>query len=385
MDIRASLYDERMRSIFLQFFVVLVVVLIFSWMAANAIENLQKLGITQGFGFLSRTSFYDINQSLIEYDSTSSHGRAALVGLINTLLVAFVGIVVATCLGFLVGIMRLSHNWLVSKIASVYVECIRNTPVLIQIVLWQSIILTLPGVRSSLSLLDFIFLSNRGMVAPKPIFGSNFFWVDIAFLLGCVMVYLNFRKARKVRDETGQVKRVLWQNLSYLILFPLLVFFALGMPLTFDVPELSKFNFKGGMVVRTEFISLCTALSIYTSSFIAEIVRSGILAISRGQTEASLSLGLSKGQTMWLVIIPQAMRVIIPPLTSQYLNLTKNSSLAIAVGYMDITATLGGITLNQTGQAIECMFLLLLFYLSISVTVSLFMNWFNFKVSLTER
>ncbi len=379
------LYDEKFRAWVIQFVVIMGTVGLFAWMTSNAIENLAELGITQGFGFLDRTSFYDINQALIEYSSTSTHGRAALVGLLNTLLMACAGIVAATLLGFFVGVARLSSNWLLSKVASFYVETLRNIPLLIQIVLWQSVILTLPSVKNSIDFGGIVYLSNRGTVIPEIEAGEGFVWVLLSFFVGiCVCVY-NMRRSKKHQLETGEVRSYFWVNVASVTLFPLGVYFLLGSPLDYTLPELSRFNFKGGVTIRTEFVSLWLALSIYTSSFIAENVRGGILAISKGQTEASLALGLTRGQLMRLVIIPQAMRVVITPLTSQYLNLTKNSSLAIAVGYMDLTATLGGITLNQTGQAMECMFLLLLFYLSISLTVSLLMNWFNVKMALVER
>ncbi len=351
----------------------------------NTVHNLEQRKIASGFDFLSTTAGFGINQVLfLDYTEESSYGTAFLVGLINTLVLSGIGIVFATILGFIVGIMRLSKNWVIAKLAAGYVEIFRNIPLLLQIIVWYKVVLSpLPGPRQSLSLGSF-FLNNRGVYSPKPIFADAWWFVVAAFFLAIIGSFILARWAKKRLDETGQPFPVFLTSLGMIIGLPLLVFFIAGMPVHLDYPALKGFNFRGGMRIIPEFVAMLLALSIYTATFIAEIVRAGILAVSHGQTEAALALGLTRGQMLRFVVVPQAMRVIIPPLTSQYLNLTKNSSLAVAIAYPDLVAV-GGIILNQSGQAIEIIGLWMLVYLSISLGTSAFMNWYNAKMKLVER
>ena len=356
-------------------------------MIGNVVANFAILDKTFGFDFLWRLpANYDINQTLIEYSNRDTHLRAAVVGLINTGLVAFLGIILATVLGFLVGILRLSENWLVSRLAYFYVEFTRNTPVLLLILLWHGIIInTLPHPRQAMALGDAAFLTNRGFYVPKPLIESGFEWVALALVAALVGAFLVLRHVRRVREATGRQLHGGWMAAGLIVGLPGLTFAAVGASLSFDVPALRGFNFQGGLNLLPELVALTWALAFYTSGFIAENVRAGILAVDKGQIEASQALGLPRGRVLRLVILPQALRVIIPPLTSSYLDLTKNSSLAIAIGYTDLVATLGGITLNQTGREIECMMLVLLVYLAISLSISVLMNWYNRRVRLVER
>ena len=307
------------------------------------------------------------------------------VGVLNTLLVSFCGCIAATIVGFLVGIIRLSSNWLLVRVAYIYVEFTRNVPLLLQIILWYSILIQLPRVKQSLEFLDIFFISNRGIYSPRPVFESGFSYVFIAIILAFISSFIIRRWAKKRQDETGKQFPVLSSAFGLIIILPLLLFFIIGSPMSFDYPALKGFNFKGGMVIRPEFIAMFLALTIYTAAFISETVRSGILSVTKGQREASASLGLKKSWIMRLIIIPQALRVIVPPLTSQYLNLTKNSSLGIAVGYADLVHGFGGISLNQTGQAIECMVIVMATYLTISLTISVFMNIYNRSIQFKEK
>ncbi len=378
--------DTRYRSITMQILVLAGLFATVFFLVSNAISNLALLDKDVGFDFLRQPAGYDINQTLIEYTSRSTHARAAVVGLLNTFLVAIVGIFIATIFGFLLGIARLSHNWLVNRIAYVYLEFVRNVPVLVHILLVHGVIVTtLPVARQAISLGDIAFLSNRGFNLPRPIPEDGFSLVLIAFAIGIAFTIWFARWAHRVQDQTGKIYPVFWIGVGAVVGFPVLVFLVLGMPLSFDYPALRGFNFRGGFVIRPEFAALTLALSMYTAAFIGEIVRAGITAISHGQTEAAYALGLRPGRTLRLIIIPQALRVIVPPLTSQYLNLTKNSSLAIAIGYMDIVATIGGITLNQTGRELECMAIVMGIYLVLSLLISAFMNWYNRRIALVER
>lgn len=378
--------NERSRSLIIQIVALIVLLLSLAWIVNNTIQNLENLGVETGYGFLEHPASYDINQRLIEYTSRSTHARAALVGFLNTVLVAVTGVAFATLLGFLAGILRLSQNWLVSRLMTAYIEFTRNVPVLLHILLWYGIVVhTLPHPKQALEPVGGFFLSNRGFYVPRPEFG-DFAWVIPAALAAAVAgVWLFARHARRVQERTGRIYPVFSIGLAAIVAAPVIAFYAAGSPVELDWPALKGFNYKGGVALKPEFFALWFALSIYTAAFIAEIVRSGILAVSHGQTEASYSLGIKPGRTMRLVIIPQALRVIVPPLISQYLNLTKNSSLAIAVGYMDVTATIGRISLNQTGRALECMSILLTIYLLISLTISAFMNWYNRRIRLVER
>ena len=379
--------DEAAHAVVVQLLVVAAVFGTIAWLIGNVAANFAALDKTFGFDFLwELPANYDINQTLIEYTNRDSHLRAAVVGLVNTALVALVGIAAATVLGFVLGAMRLSENWLISRLAAVYVEFTRNTPVLLLILLWHGIIInTLPLPRQAISIGDAAFLSNRGFYIPRPIFESGAWIVAVALVAGVAAVALIYRRARRVRDATGRQLPAGWLSATAVVLPTGLAFFATGVPVSFELPELRGFNYRGGLYLIPEFVALTWALAFYTSGFIAENVRAGILAVHKGQTEAARSLGLRPNRVLTLVTLPQALRVIVPPLTSSYLDLTKNSSLAIAIGYMDLVATLGGITLNQTGREMECMILVMIVYLAISLGISVFMNWYNSRVRLVER
>ena len=352
----------------------------------NTQANLRRLGIASGFDFLSSPAGFDILQSLIPYSATSSYGQVFWVALLNTLLVSVLGILLATLLGFIIGVARLSRNWLVSRLALVYIETFRNIPLLLQIFFWYFAVLrAVPTPRQSLSLGEAVFLNIRGLYVPAPQLQPGFGWVLAALGLAIVLVIILSRWSRRRQMETGQTFPTLSAALALLIGLPLLTFWLAGSPLVWQVPELQGFNFRGGLVVIPEMASLLLALTIYTATFIAEIVRAGIQAVSHGQTEASFSLGLNRGLTLRLIILPQALRVIIPPLTNQYLNLTKNSSLAAAIGYPDLVSAFAGTVLNQTGQAIECIAITMAVYLTISLLISLLMNGYNRRVALVEH
>ncbi len=378
--------DKRYRAVLMQILVVAGVFLFVSFLAVNAVQNLEALGKTFGFDFLWAPANYDINQTLIPYNSRDTNFRAGVVGLINTGLIAVAGCILATILGFTFGVLRLSHNWLINRIVYCYVEFTRNVPVLLQILLWHGIIVhSLDVPRNAYNPLEGVFLTNRGFYVPRPVFEDGSMLILIALLAAIAGMIVFSRWAKKKQEATGQIYPVFSIGVAAIIGLPLIAFFIAGMPVSIEAPELSGFNFQGGMVLKPEFTALWLALSLYTAAFIAEIVRAGIQSVSHGQTEASYALGIKATWTMRLVIIPQALRVIVPPLTSQYLNLTKNSSLAIAIGYMDIVATLGGITLNQTGREMECMMIVLMIYLIISLAISAFMNWYNRRIALVER
>ena len=378
--------DPKVRSIGLQL-VALIVVIFLGWsFAENARDNLAAQKIATGFGFLDNTAGFGINQTLIPYSETSTYGRAFIVGLLNTILVAVVGIFIATIIGFLVGIGRLSKNFMVRTISTVYVEVLRNLPPLFQILFWYLAVLSaMPGPRNSISVFGEIFISNRGIIIPRPLFGEGAGIVVWAIGLAILAVILFRHWAASQQEETGRRLPVLWVSLCVLIGLPLAAMIATGFPISFEVPELKGFNFVGGVRVIPEFVALTLALATYTAAFIAENVRAGIQSVSHGQTEAAHSLGLRHGQTLRLVVIPQAMRVIIPPLTSQYLNLTKNSSLAVGIGYPDLVAVFAGTSLNQTGQAIEIIAITMGVYLLLSIITAIIMNAYNKRVALVER
>ena len=383
-DVRRLMTDERSRAVILQLLVLLGVALFIAFIVSNTIANLQNAGLASGFGFLGDTAFFDINQRLIDYTSQSTFGRALIVGLLNTILISALGIVAATLIGFVGGVLRLSDNWIVSRLVAAWVEFTRNVPVLLQIIFWWAILTSLPKVRDSMSLGDVAYLNNRGLRTPAPIFEPGMEWVIGAFVLAIVAAIAVSRWAHRRQDATGQTFPSGWAGLGLIVGAPLIVYFILGQPLDWDVPERTRFNFRGGFNVTPELIALWFALSTYTGAFISEIVRSGIRSVSRGQSEAAFALGLRKNQTMRMVIIPQALRVIIPPLTSQYLNLTKNSSLAIAIGYQDLVS-IGGTILNQSGQALEVVGIWMAVYLTLSLTTSAYMNWYNKRIALVER
>lgn len=378
--------DPKVRSIGLQI-IALIVVVFLGWMfAQNARENLAAQKIATGFGFLDNTAGFGINQTLIPYSETSTYGRAFVVGLLNTILVAVVGIFLATIIGFLVGIGRLSKNFVVRLISTVYVEVLRNLPPLFQILFWYLAVLSaMPSPKQSFSLFGEVFISNRGIIIPRPLFGEGYGLVIWASGLALLAAILFGHWAASRQEETGRRLPVLWINLALLIGVPLIAMIVAGFPISFEAPELKGFNFVGGVRVIPEFVALTLALATYTAAFIAENVRSGIQAVSHGQSEAAHSLGLRNGQTLRLVVIPQAMRVIIPPLTSQYLNLTKNSSLAVGIGYPDLVAVFAGTTLNQTGQAIEIIAMTMGVYLLLSIITATIMNAYNKRVALVER
>jgi general L-amino acid transport system permease protein len=387
------IYDTRYRSITIQVVALILFGLLFYYLISNLVRNLSESGKDISFSFLWQRAGYDINQMLIPYDSSMSHGRAALVGVANTLLIAVLGCVMATILGVLAGILRLSNNWIVARLMAVYVEAFRNVPLVLWILLVYALLTeATPTPRAfaqdgtaSMVLFGTVAITNRGLYVPQPVWDEGSGVLLVIFLLSLAAAYLYRDWARRRLYETGQDSPVLWPILGILVLPTLLVFFLLGSPLRFVVPTLGGFNFEGGLQLRNSFTALWLALSLYTGAFIAENVRAGILAISRGQSEAAYALGLLPNRTMSLVILPQALRVIIPPLISQYLNLTKNSSLAIAVGYMDVRATLGGITINQTGRELEGILLLGAFYLFVSLIISFFMNIYNRSIMLKER
>jgi len=386
-------YDTRYRSYTFQFIALMLLIALMAYLGANLVTNLAEQGQNIAFGFLTEPSGYDINQRPIEYDSQSSHLRASVVGVLNTLIVAFLGCVTATILGVIAGVLRLSPNWLVRKLMAGYVEAFRNVPVLIWILIIFTImtaVLPPPSAfrgddPSSSMLFNAFAFTNRGVYTPAPVWGAGSMVVVVTFLASIAGAIYYRRYATKLLYDTGKLLPMGWPSLAILFVPAILMHFIMGQPITLDYPELKGFNFGGGIHIRGSLIALWFALAIYTGAFIAENVRAGILAVSRGQTEAAASLGLRPGRIMNLVILPQALRVIIPPVISQYLNLTKNSSLAIAVGYMDVTGTLGGITLNQTGRAIECVLMLMLFYLAISLAISGVMNFYNKSIALKER
>lgn len=378
------LTDERSRGIVIQVAVLLAVALFIAFITFNTITNLKSAGLATGFGFLDDPAFFDINQPLIEYNSQSSFARALLVGFLNTVMVSVLGIIAATIIGVIAGVLRLSSNWLISRLVTSYVEFVRNVPVLLQIIFWWALLTGLPKVRDSLSLGDTAFLNNRGVRVPAPLTEPGFGWVLAALAAGIVIAILITRWARKRQDLTGQIFPTGWTTIGLIIGLPLIVYFALGQPLGWEIPRRTRFNFQGGINITPELIALWLALATYTGAFIAEIVRAGILSVSRGQSEAAFALGLRPNLTMQKIILPQALRVIIPPLTSQYLNLTKNSSLAIVIGYQDLVS-IGGSILNQSGRSLEIVAIWMAVYLSLSLATSAYMNWYNKRISLVER
>ncbi|WP_220815430.1 amino acid ABC transporter permease [Pseudomonas paralcaligenes] len=378
--------DPQVRGWVFQIIAVVAVVAIGWYLFHNTQTNLQQRGILSGFGFLEQSAGFGISQHLIDYTESDSYGRVFVIGLLNTLLVSVIGIVLATILGFTLGVARLSPNWLISKLATVYIELFRNIPPLLQIFFWYFAILQpLPGPRQSLNLGDTFFLSNRGLNMPSPTMDAGFWPFAVALALAIVAGVVLARWANKRRMATGQSFPVLLGVLALLVALPGLAMLVFGSPFHWEVPELKGFNFRGGWVVIPELVALTMALSIYTAAFIAETVRAGIKAVNHGQTEAARSLGLPAGKTLRLVIVPQALRVIIPPLTSQYLNLVKNSSLAAGIGYPDMVSLFAGTVLNQTGQAIETIAITMSVYLAISISISLLMNWYNKRIALIER
>jgi general L-amino acid transport system permease protein len=387
------LNDKRYRSYTFQFFALFILICAMAYLGKNLLENLAAAGLNISYSFLGEPSGYDINQRLIEYNSQSTHLRASIVGVLNTLLVAFLGCIAATFFGVTAGILRLSNNWIVAKLMMIYVEIFRNVPVLIWILIIHSIFLAfLPQPKAfrgenpeATMLWDAFAFTGRGFYIPKPVFNDGSSIVIITFILSIIGVFAFRYYARQKLYSEGKLLETRWTSVAIFFIPTILIYFALGNPITLEYPELKGFNFKGGIHARGSLISLWFALSIYTGAFIAEVVRAGIQSVDKGQSEAAGALGMRPNFIMNLVILPQALRVIVPPLISFYLNITKNSSLALAVGYMDITGTLGGITLNQTGRAIEAVLLLMLFYLVISLSISAIMNVYNRSIMLKER
>jgi len=380
----ASLRDPRVRGVLFQVLAALGFAALVFFIASNAATNLRDLGVTTGFGFLNEPAGFDISFSLIPFEPTDTHMRVFVVGMLNTLFVAALGIPAAMVLGLAMGILRLSDNWLVKRLIGVYIEIVRNVPLLLQIFFWQAVIWLLPPVRESIAIGGGIFLNKRALYLPKPVFESGAVIVLIALALGIALGFVIHRWRRARRAERGQAG-YRWLAPLVLIGLPAVVIFATGVPWTFELPQAGRFNFSGGLQVPDTLVALWLGLVIYTGAFIAEIVRAGIQSVSTGQREAALAVGLTSGQTMNLIILPQAVRVIIPPTTSQFLNLAKNSSLAVFVGYPDIVAVFAGTSLNQTGQAIEIIALSMAFYLVVSLFISLLMNWYNNATRLVER
>ena len=385
--LRRFLYNREIRSVITQIVVVMLVFALFYEIATNLLTNLAAIGKEISFDFIGLPASYDITfQPFVDYDPSKSHFWAAMVGLTNTLLVAISGIILATILGFTLGVMRLSRNFLVSRISQVFIEFNRNVPVLLHILfLYGVIIHILPKPKQSISVFDTAFISNRGMYVPKPVLSDGSGIVFLSLLLAIGAIFVLSRWARKRQRETGQIFPVFWSSVGIFFIVPTLTFFAMGSPIGLDYPVLKGFNFKGGVSLKPEYLALWLALSYYTACFIAEIVRGGILAIHKGQREAAYALGLTPNRTLQLAIIPQALPLISPPLTSNYLNLTKNSSLAVAIGYFDIVATIGTISLMQTGKEFETMVIVLSIYLCLSLIISGVMNLLNYRLKIKGR
>ena len=380
------LYNPRVRGFLYQAVLIAIVGFLAYEAVVNASTNMRARGIPTDFAFWDRVASFDINQTLIQYSAASTYGRAFYVGLLNTLLVAAVGVVLATFLGFFIGVARLSHNYVVQKLATIYVEVMRNTPLLLQLLFIYNAVLTpLPNPRNSISLGAGVFINNRGLVLPDPQFAPGAVWVLVAAIVGLVLAIAFRIYARRDQEKTGRIYPVVWIGAGLVLGLPALVYLALGQPVTFEAPVLRGFNFQGGVRVLPEFVALVLGLVLYTAAFIAEIVRAGILSVSHGQTEAAMALGLTRQQTLKLVVTPQAMRVIIPPLTNQYLALTKNSSLAVFIGYPDLVQVFAGTVLNQTGAAVQVIAITMSVYLVISLITAAIMNTYNRRKALVER
>ncbi|HVW92908.1 MAG TPA: amino acid ABC transporter permease [Devosia sp.] len=376
--------NPTIRSIAIQVVLIAVVVGLVGWLTNNTITNLHQRGIASGFGFLGQRAGFDI-VTFLPTNSESTYGYMLLAGLVDTVVVSALAIVIATIFGLIVGISRLSSNWLIRTIATVYIEFFRNIPPLLVILFWYlAVIAALPNIRDAIQFGPQISLSNRGFFMPRPVFGDGFGWTAGAFVLGLVIAYGLGRWGRARQMRTGQPFHSFWIGLAIVVVLTGAVFVATGAPLGIEMPVKTRFNINGGWTISPEFATMFLALGIYTASFIAEIVRSGIMAVSHGQTEAARALGLRSGLTLRLVVLPQALRVIIPPLASEYLNITKNTSLAVAVGFADLVSV-GNNVLNPTGQSIEVVAIWMAFYLGLSVLISVAMNWFNARIALTER
>ena len=383
---KLSFSDPKVRAWLFQIITIVAVVSLGWYLFHNTQTNLQHRGITSGFDFLERSAGFGIAQHLIDYTESDSYARVFVIGLLNTLLVTVIGVVLATLLGFIIGVARLSPNWMINKLATVYVEVFRNIPPLLQILFWYfAVFLTMPGPRNSHNFGDTFFVSSRGLNMPAALAADGFWPFVASLVVAIVAIVLMTRWANKRFEATGVPFHKFWAGLALLVVIPTLCVLLFGTPLHWEMPKLAGFNFVGGWVLIPELLALTLALTVYTAAFIAEIVRSGIKSVSHGQTEAARSLGLRPGPTLRKVIIPQALRVIIPPLTSQYLNLAKNSSLAAGIGYPEMVSLFAGTVLNQTGQAIEVIAITMSVYLAISISISLLMNWYNKRIALIER
>ena len=382
--LRLSWGDERVRGIVYQIVVVGIVGAIGYWLFTNTAHNLEVRRIATGWGFLGREAGLPIAEYLIPYDPTDTYLRALQVGVLNTLKVAVIGIVLATILGTILGVLKLSKNWLVSRVVGAYIEIVRDLPLLLQLLFWYALLQGLPGPRQAIHPATGVFLSNRGLKLPFFEWEGPHNWALLLVVIGAIGTYFYRRAARAKQMADGQPRAIWPAALVMMLVVPLAAGYGMGAPFTPEIPALRGFKFQGGLTVSPEFFALLLGLTLYTAGFIAEIVRAGILSVNQGQWEAAEALGLPRGRVMNLVVLPQALRVIIPPMTSQFLNITKNSSLAVAIGYQDIVS-IANTTLNQTGQAIEGIAIIMVVYLTISLSISLFMNWYNSKIALVER
>lgn len=378
--------DPKIRSLFFQFILLVAVIALFWFAYDNTVANLKKRNIAQGFGFWNVEAGFDISQTLISYSAASTYGRAFLVGLLNTLLVSGLSIFFATVIGIIIGVLRLSKNWVVSRLAGFYIELFRNIPLLLVLYFWYGAVLSsLPEPKFSISIPGDIWLNSRGLLIPRPIMLDHFWIVGLSLLVAIFASIAVVRFARRKQADTGERMPAGWISTLLIIGLPLAVYFLVGQPLGLDMPVKGRFNINGGLNLAPELVAMVIGLSTYTAAFIAESVRAGVVAVSKGQTEAAHSLGLTDGQTLRLVVMPQALRVIVPPLNSEYLSLTKNSSLGVSIGYPDLVNVFTGTVLNQTGQAIEMVSVTMLVYLTFSLLTSAFMNWFNTRVAQVER
>lgn len=374
------------RAIIYQIIALLAIFIFTYFIINNMLTNIEKRGITTGFDFLGSQAGFGILQTLIPYQESDTYGRVFIVGLLNTVLVSVIGIFFATIIGLLVGVGRLSSNWMVAKLSMVYVETFRNIPILLQILFWYNVVLaSLPAPKQSISFFDSIFLNNRGLYIPKPLLESGFIWVGIAFILAIIAVIYLSKWAKKRHEDTGQTYPLLLVSIVILLGSPTLVYFLSGTPATFQYAQLTGFNFTGGWTFIPELLALSFALSIYTATYIAEAVRAGIESVPKGQKEAASALGLKDTVILKKVVLPQALRVIIPPVINQYLNLVKNSSLATAIGYPEIVTIFSGTSLNQVGQAIEIILMTMAVYLTLSILISILMNYINSRMQIKER
>ena len=390
LTFKELIYNNEVRALFIQVATVVIIFSLFYVMIQNLNENIEARGIVSGFTFLEGRSGFDIlpflGSYIVKFSPNSTNLEVFYVAIINTFVCAGVGIILSTILGLLIGIARLSSNYLISRLSNAYIELFRNIPILLQILFWYNIFLNaLPHPKKSISFLDFIFINNRGFYLPNPIPQDGFIWAIIAFIVGIGSAIYLKRHFKRKQDETGKQTNTIGYSLALILIFPIIVFLLLGSPLQLDYAILGKFNLKGGLAIVPEFVALTLALSVYTATYIAEAIRSGIEAVDKGQKEAAAAIGLTPIQSLKLVVLPQALRVAIPPTINQYLNLTKNSSLAAAIGYPELMSAFGGTVLNQVGQAIEILTMVMLVYLVISLAISVLLNYVNKKMAIQGR